>query len=62
MADIMRHPWFSDIKFAKLEQKKVKAKYKPEIAPLRTSSLTTVSSAYRESNLSQNDDDVLRAH
>ncbi|TNV72827.1 hypothetical protein FGO68_gene15253 [Halteria grandinella] len=59
-SDIMKHPWFSDVKFSKLEQKKVKAKYKPEISPLRTSNLTTISSAYRESHISQSD--VLKAH
>ena len=36
--DIIQHPWFSDINFDQLIQKKVEAPWKPEPTPIDASS------------------------
>jgi hypothetical protein len=38
VTDIIQHPWFSDISFDQLIQKKIEAPWKPEPTPMDASS------------------------
>jgi hypothetical protein len=38
VSDIIHHPWFSDINFDQLIQKKLEAPWKPDPAPIDASS------------------------